>query len=147
MNIYAKTYLLIVLSVTGQPALSEQTNTIKAFTTDGCSLFPDGTFSNQQLWQACCTRHDIRYWQGGTWQQRQQADRELQACVAKMGQPGIANIMLGGVRVGGSPFWPTSYRWGYGWGYLRGYKPLNEQEQQSVNKALQQYQANHTPPP
>jgi len=125
--------------------MSDQSNNIKPFTTDGCSLFPDGTFDNQGLWLACCTKHDITYWQGGTWRQRQQADRELKACVTKIGQPEIANIMLSGVRVGGSPFWPTTYRWGYGWDYLRGYKPLSEQEKQSIHKALQQYQSGKTP--
>lgn len=29
--------------------------------------------------------------------------------------------MLSGVRVGGSPYWPTKFRWGYGWSYPHGY--------------------------
>ena len=82
---------------------------IKPFTSDGCSSFPDGTFEHNQLWLSCCTAHDYAYWQGGTYQERLVADKELQQCVAKVGEPHIANLMLAGVRVGGSPYLPTSF--------------------------------------
>ena len=141
MNINTKIFIILLLSYLSLPATGAQPSTIKPFTTDGCSLFPDGTFNNKQLWLSCCKAHDISYWQGGTWQQRQQADWALKRCVTKLGQPKIAHLMLNGVRIGGSPFWPTSYRWGYGWAYLRGYKPLNEHEKQVINKTLQQYNA------
>lgn len=114
---------------------------IKAFTTDGCSLFPDGHFNNRELWLPCCTAHDKAYWQGGTRQQRLDADRQLKQCVAALGEHVVAELMLNGVRLGGSPFWPTRFRWGYGWDYLRGYKPLSDDEKQAVQKALGNYQA------
>ena len=44
----------------------------------------------------------------------------------------IAAIMLAGVRVGASPYWPTRFRWGYGWPYFRGYKPLSTSEKRAV---------------
>jgi hypothetical protein len=45
--------------------------------------------------------------------------------------------MLAGVRVGGSPLFPTSYRWGYGWSYQRGYQPLSEREKRQVSDQVQ----------
>jgi hypothetical protein len=44
--------------------------------------------------------------------------------------------MLNGVRVGGTPYLPTSFRWGYGWPYLRGYKVLTAQEKKQVLKII-----------
>ena len=98
------------------------------FTTDGCSAFPDGTVKQQSLWMDCCIRHDLAYWIGGSYHERQQADLALENCVAQVGEPEIARIMLAGVRAGGSPYFPTSYRWGYGWPYPRGYQQLSEEE-------------------
>jgi hypothetical protein len=111
------------------------------FTTDGCSSFPDGTPKNQNLWLTCCIKHDLAYWKGGTYQQRLDADLELEQCVAKAGEPDIAKVMLQGVRAGGSPVFPTPYRWGYGWPFGRGYKELTEQEWEQVRNALQAMQA------
>lgn len=99
-----------------------QSDKLKPFTSDGCSAFPDGTLFQQTLWQQCCTAHDLAYWQGGTYQQRLDADLELESCVTKIGEPAIAKLMLAGVRVGGSPYLPTSFRWGYGWKYPKPYE-------------------------
>jgi len=101
---------------------------LNPFTSDGCSAFPEGTFVQNELWLECCTTHDYAYWQGGSFQQRRRADYQLKQCVEAVGEPEVANIMLAGVRVGGSPFWPTRFRWGYGWPYPRFYGELNEQE-------------------
>jgi|TARA_B110000881_G_C18539657_1_gene497797 hypothetical protein len=106
---------------------------IKAFTSDGCSLFPDGTFQQNQLWLSCCTAHDYAYWQGGTHEKRFIADEQLHQCITAVGEPEIATLMLAGVRVGGSPYLPTPFRWGYGWSYLRGYKTLTKAEKEQVN--------------
>jgi len=106
------------------------------FTTDGCSDFPNGTPSQQSLWLDCCIRHDLAYWKGGTREERLAADQALQSCVTQAGEPEIADIMLAGVRVGGSPYFPTSYRWGYGWPYRRGYRPLSDAEREQVSRQL-----------
>ncbi len=105
---------------------------IKPFTSDGCSAFPDGTLAQNTLWLTCCTAHDYAYWQGGSYDERLQADHELESCVKKVGEPYIAKLMLAGVRVGGSPFFPTSFRWGYGWPYPRLYKPLTDAEKSQI---------------
>lgn len=85
------------------------------FTTDGCTLSPDGT------WQACCVEHDMIYWCGGSAEERRQSDARLRACVVGNGGRRIASIMYAGVRLGGSPWWPAYWRWGYGWPWLHGY--------------------------
>lgn len=105
---------------------------IKPFTTDACSNFPEGTLNHKDLWLKCCTAHDLKYWAGGTFGERLQADLDLRACVSAVGEPVIADLMLAGVRVGGSPWWPTSYRWSYGWPYTHGYRALTPQEQAQV---------------
>lgn len=105
---------------------------IKPFTSDGCSSFPDGTFEQSELWLQCCIAHDLSYWKGGTYADRIDADQELQMCVTQVGEPEIATLMLAGVRVGGSPLWPTSFRWGYGWSYLKWYGELTEDELKQI---------------
>lgn len=109
-----------------------EADTLKPFTTDGCSSFPDGTVKEKTLWQSCCTAHDLSYWKGGTYQQRLDADKALKSCVANVGKPAVAEVMLAGVRVGGSPLWPTKFRWGYGWSYFRWYGELTEEELKQV---------------
>jgi len=109
-----------------------QADTLKPFTSDGCSAFPDGTFEQKSLWLNCCQRHDFDYWQGGTYQQRLMSDNRLKVCVSQVGEPTIASLMLAGVRVGGTPYLPTSFRWGYGWSYPRLYGVLSEEELNQV---------------
>ncbi len=110
---------------------------LKPFTTDGCSSFPDGTPDNRALWVNCCIRHDLSYWKGGTSQERLDADLALQNCVKAVGETEVARLMLAGVRAGGSPYFPTPYRWGYGWPYARGYRTLSTDELVQVQQRLQ----------
>ena len=126
--------LLYLSLIAAPPAWSD---TLKPFTSDGCSLFPDGTYPQQSLWMECCIRHDLAYWQGGSQDQRLAADQALQQCVSQVGEPEIAQLMLAGVRVGGSPYFPTPYRWGYGWSYRRGYDPLTDQEIGQVRREVE----------
>jgi len=108
------------------------TSPIKPFTSDGCSSFPDGTFEQGELWLQCCVAHDFAYWKGGTYDDRLEADKELQMCVKEVGEPEVALLMLAGVRVGGSPLWPTSFRWGYGWSYPKWYAELTADELKQI---------------
>lgn len=105
---------------------------LQPFTSDGCSAFPDGSFQYNELWLACCYAHDYAYWKGGTYSERMDADLDLRTCVAKVGEEEVALIMLAGVRVGGSPFFPTTFRWGYGWSYPRMYGELTVEEIQTI---------------
>ena len=110
---------------------------LQPFTSDGCSSFPNGTLETKTLWLSCCTAHDSAYWQGGSYAERLQADKDLRSCVAQTGQPEIAQLMLAGVRVGGTPYLPTTFRWGYGWPYPRGYKALTTDERKLVQSSLE----------
>jgi len=119
--------------------LQSNADTLKPFTSDGCSAFPDGTLQQNQLWLACCIEHDKAYWQGGTYQQRVAADDALQSCVEAVGEQAIALLMLAGVRVGGSPYFPTSFRWGYGWRYPKFYGQLTDEELTQIKQQWQHY--------
>ena len=111
------------------------------FSSDGCSLFVDGTFENPELWKECCLKHDIAYWRGGTEEERASADLAFKSCVAKKtGNAELAELMYQAVRTGGKPYFPTWYRWGYGWPLGRGYKPLNQEEKLLVERKLREYQ-------
>ncbi len=89
-------------------------------------------------WCLCCYEHDIRYWQGGTERERAQADSIFKQCILeKTGNRQLAELMYRGVRLGGSPAFPTWYRWGYGWNYRRGYKALTPAEKKEVRLQLQ----------
>ena len=105
-----------------------QADELQPFTSDGCSAFPDGTLEQNKLWLKCCTAHDYAYWKGGTYDERLASDKALKKCVAEVGEPEIALLMIAGVRVGGTPFLPTTFRWGYGWPYPRFYGALTEDE-------------------
>src|SRR5690242_11522788 len=88
-------------------------SSIKPFTTDGCSLFPDRSLISHKDWCDCCVVHDLAYWRGGTAAQRLDADRALQACVVQTtGDKALAELMFTGVRAGGGPHYFTTYRWG-----------------------------------
>lgn len=109
---------------------------LKPFTSDGCSAFPDGTLDHKKLWLKCCKAHDYAYWKGGTYKDRLKADQALKDCVASVGEEEIALLMLAGVRVGGSPFFPATFRWGYGWEYPRFYGELSAEELDKIKSVI-----------
>ena len=128
--------LACILLMNGFAASSE----LKEFTSDGCSLFPDGTMADRSQWCDCCFQHDITYWRGGSKEERNAADNALRVCVLeRTGNTALANAMYTGVRMGGSPVFPTWYRWGYGWIYGRGYKTLSNEEQKQVASMFELY--------
>jgi hypothetical protein len=101
------------------------------FTTDGCSRWFD------KPWLSCCVVHDIMYWCGGSDKDRKEADQFIMHCANQKASL-IGGIMYPGVRVGGSPWLPTPWRWGYGWKeWPKGYqKPSNQQPIRSILKKL-----------
>ena len=123
-------FLAMLMLVNGCTSADE----LDDFTTDGCSSFPDGTIEQDALWKYCCVVHDYAYWQGGSRDDRKAADAALSQCVAQVGEPEIAKLMLAGVRVGGTPYLPTRFRWGYGWPWPRGYKLLNNNDKKLVDE-------------
>lgn len=117
---------------------------IRDFSSDGCSLFPDGDLLHRNLWCDCCFIHDIAYWRGGSEEERFHADKKLRQCVfERTKNKPLANMMFRGVRAGGHPAFPTWYRWGYGWDYGRGYEALNETEEKQAREKLERYHTHH----
>lgn len=90
------------------------------FRTDGCSMWFDAMVTGES-WQDCCVEHDIAYWCGGTKAMRREADAELERCVAGHYRRWMGALMEPGVRVGGAPWVPAYWRWGYGHEYPAGY--------------------------
>jgi hypothetical protein len=89
----------------------------KPFTTDKCTLIPEGT------WEQCCVEHDDDYWMGGSSNERKVVDRKFRACVQGSSNNKILPLLMYSVvRISGTPFIRTPWRWGYGWEFGRGYR-------------------------
>ena len=125
-------YILLLIIATVNASISA--NTIKPFKSDGCSLFPEGLPKQKMLWIECCVKHDYAYWKGGRFRERIEADRQLKTCIKKVANTQLALLMQVSVSIGGTPFLPTPFRWGYGWKYPRFYKKITEKEIQKINK-------------
>ena len=108
---------------------------LKPFSSDGCSLWPEGTSTNPGLWIHCCFYHDIAYWIGGSRSARKKADKKFKSCVKKEHKQ-AAELMYLGARKFGGPKIATNYRWGYGWTYGRGYLKLSQQEKKFADGLL-----------
>lgn len=134
--------LAIALLLIGSVHAAPEPEGLKAFTTDGCSRFPDRSRITGKDWCDCCLHHDLAYWRGGTEAERLKADQELRRCVLKhTDEPGLAEGMYLGVRAGGGPQHRTNYRWGYGWPHGRGYKALTAIETAEADKLQADYTA------
>ena len=77
---------IYLISLTILP-FSISADTLKPFTSDGCSAFPDGTFKQRNLWLSGCQKHDFDYWKVGTYQARLDSDNALKTCVSNVGEP------------------------------------------------------------
>lgn len=107
---------------------------LNPFITDGCTLFPDGTWDEPKLWEECCVEHDLHLWAGGTPAARIKADELLRTCVKEKGQSAVAEFMYYAVRLGSySPLKMEGKEWGNAW-EKPGYEKLTA-EQVSLIKA------------
>lgn len=78
---------------------------------DGCTLIGGDEF------KPCCVVHDREYFFGGTVKERRKADNRLFKCIRErktLGARLAAPFIWLGVRIGGLPFLPTPFRWGFG---------------------------------
>jgi hypothetical protein len=115
---------------------------LQPFSSDGCSLFPDASVMSASDWCSCCFEHDLQYWRGGTSEERESSDRDLRDCVLQnTGNEVLATTMYHGVRAGGSPYFYSWYRWGYGWNFDRKYQALTPEEAKSADVLLEKYLA------
>lgn len=53
---------------------------LRPFTSDGCSLFPDSSLINRDDWCTCCFEHDLVYWRGGSFEEREAAEAGTRRC-------------------------------------------------------------------
>jgi hypothetical protein len=72
---------------------------------------------------ACCVEHDVAYWCGGSAAARVQADAAFGACMRADARHSrhLGDLMYWSVRIGGTPWLPFPWRWGYGFAGVRGY--------------------------
>jgi hypothetical protein len=89
-------------------AVGERSVSINDFQSDGCSMWPEGFLGVS--WEGYCIEHDIKYWLGGTDEDRQKADEELRDNINKV-FPGMGDIVYLGVRLGGKSLIPFSWGW------------------------------------
>ncbi len=96
---------------------------------DGCSGGMSATYAKLKFlhskhgetlpWRQCCVVHDRAYYNGGKKKEKENADKELKNCVSKVVGPEhlgfvLGDLMKNAVWIGGRPYFPTTYRWGYG---------------------------------
>ncbi len=120
-------YLALTFVIACQACSTTQTKppatpSLKAFESDGCTCVPDGPHSDSDRWTPACEKHDLTYWKGGSHRDRLNADRRLKAAIKESGHPFISEIYFIGTRFGGSPYFPTPWRWGFGRPWPRGYQ-------------------------
>jgi hypothetical protein len=118
IRLLALSILLSILLPILLPVACARAPRLEPFTSDGCSLFPDHDTERGDAWCECCVRHDLAYWKGGPDAERKAADSALGDCIyRRTGDSVLAQIVYAGTRAGGSEYFPTWYRWGYGWPY------------------------------
>ena len=135
------TSIALLTLIIGCAHSTPHSNALKPFTTDGCSMWVEGTSTEPYLWHNCCVAHDKDYWIGGSATQRKISDEKLRECVKDVAGEAMAKEMYAGVRLGGGPYWLTPYRWGYGWSYFdgitpRGNKIPSAQEQRLIDALM-----------
>ena len=109
--------LLLIIAIVLSISFHSIAANVHDFSTDGCTLAPDGTFSKPTLWHECCVAHDLWYWGGGPKSLRMKTDDNLKSCIASKAGSTVATLFLLGVRVGSvSPFKLKNKKWGNAWG-------------------------------
>lgn len=68
-----------------------------------------------------CRIHDDAYFYGGSAYRKFMADMNLAVGIAKRGYIRRAVLFFIGVSIGGTPYIPFSWRWGFHYDYGRGY--------------------------
>lgn len=105
-----------------------EANSLKNFTTDGCTLFVDGPLKAPGLWKNCCIEHDLRYWFGGDRSDMDRADLQIKTCVNELAGPVWANLIYEGIRLGHHSPIKNKTHWSWGWEATRLNNPLSTTE-------------------
>lgn len=107
---------------------------LRPFTSDNCTFIPDGTKEEPKKWVHCCQTHDLAYWAGGSFSERQDADLAFKKCLEDVGEKTLAFFGYLGLRLSGTALLPTPFRWAYGWTGVRGYWALTPEEKLEVQR-------------
>jgi hypothetical protein len=108
----------------------ESSEFMRPFSTDGCTMYGEGTCRKPYAWVHCCIQHDYKYWHGGTLEEKQEADQELSRCVGESGFTDHGFLMLLGINL----FASHTDRWGSGWHQNPGYRALTGEEIEEYQK-------------
>ena len=130
-----KPLILMSLFITA-PSIKAGELRLSPFETDGCTLFIDGTNSRPGLWRHCCIEHDLRYWYGGSIEERDGADLQIRSCVEKAAGINWARVIYAGIRTGHYSPIKNKYQWSWGWQTKRENKTLSLEESNYVLKEL-----------
>jgi len=109
---------------------------LKPFFTDGCTLFLEGPKDRPNLWRHCCIEHDLRYWFGGTKDNRDATDLRLKSCIDKVAGSNWARVIYYGVKTGHLSPIKNKTQWNWGWKEKRDYGPLTSDEVSAVKRQL-----------
>ena len=72
--------------------------------------------------------HDMKYWYGGSLENREQADLDLYQCVKKVAHNSWATLIYRGVKLGHHSPIKNKYNWSWGWVTPRQNVPLTSAE-------------------
>jgi hypothetical protein len=108
----------------------ESSQYMRPFSTDGCTMYGEGTCEKPYAWTHCCVEHDFKYWHGGSAEEKTAADQELSNCVSKSGFSDHAFMMLMGINL----FASHTDRWGSGWHQNPGYRKLTNDEVEEYSR-------------
>lgn len=141
-------YLILYFSLMVSSSVYAQSSEVaelKSFTSDYCSVWPDGKNEDPTQWAGCCFTHDMHYWIGGTEDEKKASDVGLKECVKLTGASLHSFIMYVGVRIGGKPG-DADWAWGYGYNASKGYDkvPVEELEKAKVLLENSEYNQQET---
>lgn len=109
--------LAAILGAQGVSAVAALPPPYKDGCSGGMSAFYRNVLGRVPVWEGCCDFHDKAYQNGGTFTDKAWADAALRDCVAATGHPLEGWTMWAAVQIGGQPFFPTGWRWGFGRDY------------------------------
>ncbi len=116
LTILCSLILISSCSIFGPRSIRGIKMSLSPFKSDGCSGYFDGDpITKKNEWLHCCFAHDMRYWVGGSKKEKEEADYEINQCVAKTSNRTHGELVELGVLIGGGPQTGLPWRWGYGW--------------------------------
>lgn len=88
----------------------------RPFKSDGCSFIEPiyRGFGRVPPGREYCVEHDKEYWLGGTFAEFTASNLRLGMRMAEAGYPVLGFVRAVGVMLGGLPFLPLPWRWGFG---------------------------------